>query len=576
MIAKKIAEIFRNIAKILEIKGENVFRARAYERAAGNLESLGEDLQDLINENKLTEMPGIGVDLASKIIEIVKTGKLKFLEELKKSIPEDLLDLLNIPSVGPKHAKLFYEKLKIKSISELEKAAKEGKLLKLAGIREKTVQNILKGIELVKKGKEAMAISEAVSGSSEFIKYLKNVPEVKKISVAGSTRRFKEIVRDIDILVASNNPVKVMDIFVKIPSIKDIIAKGDTKSSVRTKEGIQVDLRIVEEKSFGAALLYFTGSKNFNIKLRQLAIKKNLKINEYGVFSISKSNNKKESYISGETEEDIFKTLSLQYIEPELREDNGEIELASSNKLPALISLKDIQGDFHAHSKYSDGQNSIEEMVEAAKALGYRYINIADHSQSLKVARGLSIQTLKVKKNEIERLNSKNKNFKILFGSEVDIGSDGKLDYSDSILSEFDVVVAAIHSGFKQSRQQLTKRLVNACKNKFVDIIAHPTGKLWGTRGPYEIDFEELFKAACDYGTVLEINAYPFRLDLNDINCRMAKENKIKLAIGADAHLAEQLKSMYLGVAVARRGWLAKKDVINTLPYEEVLRLFKR
>lgn len=574
MISQKIAEIFRNIAKILEIKGENVFRVRAYERAAGNIESMGEDIQDLINENKLTEIPGIGEDLASKIVEIVKTGKLKFFEELKKTVPEDLLELLNIPSVGPKHAKLFYEKLKIKSIPELEKAAKEGKLLTLAGIKEKTVQNILKGIELVKKGREAMNISEAVSAAGEFLRRLKDIPEVRKISVAGSTRRFKEIVRDIDILAASNNPNKVMGTFVKLPPVKDILAKGKTKSSIRTKEGIQVDLRIVEEKSYGAALLYFTGSKNFNIKLRKLAIKKNLKINEYGVFSVPK--NKEEKYLSGKTEEEIFKTLGLEYIEPELREDNGEIELASSNKLPKLISLGDIQGDFHAHSKYSDGQNSIEEMAEAAQKLGYRYINLTDHSQGLKVARGLSPQTLKVKKDEISRLNSKNKDFKILFGSEVDIGSDGKLDYPDSILSEFDVVIAAIHSGFKQSKQQLTKRLVRACKNKFADIIAHPTGKLWGTRGPYEIDFEELFKAACDYGTVLEINAYPFRLDLNDANCRIAKEKGVKLAIGTDAHLAEQLKSMYLGVEVARRGWLTKKDVINALSYEEALKMFKK
>lgn len=590
MISKTIAEIFRDIAKILEIKGENVFRVRAYERAAQNIEFLSEDIQDLINENRLTEIPGVGDDLAQKIIEITKTGKLKFFEELKKSIPEGLLELLNVPSVGPKHAKLFYDKLGIRGVKELEEFARRGKLLELEGIKKKTVENILKGIALLKKGRERMDLAQAINTADKFIQPLKNNPYLQKISACGSLRRMKETVRDIDILVVSDNPDKIMDAFLRLPLVKDVRAKGLTKSSVITKEGAQIDLRVVEEKNFGAALIYFTGSKNFNIKLRQLAIKKKLKINEYGVFRVSSvgvrlpdgkgsasgGKGNQEAYLCGESEEEVFASLGLQFIEPELREDLGEIELSAQGKLPQLLTLKDLKGDLHAHSQYSDGQNSIFEMAKAALELGYEYLNLSDHSQSLKVAGGLSVRDLKIKRTEINKLNSKLKDFRILFGSEVDIDSGGKLDYPDNILAEFDIVTAAIHTGFKQSKQQITKRLVKACKNKNVDIIAHPTGKLWGTRDPYEIDFEEFFKAASDYGIVLEVSAYPLRLDLNDVNCRKAKEKGIKMAVSTDSHNIDQLKFMPLGVATARRGWLTKDDVVNSLSRDGLLKLFKR
>lgn len=573
MASKTISDIFRAIAKILEIRGENVFRARAYERAARNIESLSEDIQDLINENRLSEIPGVGKDLAQKIIEITKTGKLEFFEELKRSIPEGLLDLLNIPSVGPKHAKLFYDKLKVKSVKELEESARAGKLLGLEGVKEKTVLNILKGIALFKKGRERMDLAKALKAADEFIKPLKKNPCALKISACGSLRRMQETVGDIDILAVSAYPDKIMDAFLRLPDIKDVSAKGLSKSSVITKEGAQIDLRIVEEKSFGAAMIYFTGSKNFNIKLRQLAIKKNLKVNEYGVFKVSKAG--RETYLCGKNEEEVFTSLCLQFIEPELREDRGEIELAARDMLPRLLTLKDIRGDLHAHSQYSDGQNSILEMAKAARDLGYEYLNMSDHSQSLKVAGGLSIEDLKIKRAEINELNSRMKDFRIFFAAEVDIDSEGALDYPDNILAEFDIVIAAIHTGFKQSKQQITKRLVRACKNKNVDIIAHPTGKLWGTRDPYEIDFEEFFKAASDYGIVLEVSAYPLRLDLNDINCRRAKEKGIKLAVSTDSHTTDQLKCMSLGVATARRGWLTKDDVINTLSADELLKFFK-
>ncbi len=565
----EVSQIFHEIAKILEIKGDNPFRIRAYERAAQNIEGLTEDIEGYIKEDRLTEIPGIGKDISGKIKEIVKTGKLKALADLKKTIPEGLLDLLNIPSVGPKTAKLLYEKLKIKNISDLEGAIRKNKLGGIFGIKEKTIENISKGIELLKRGKERMTLARAVLVADEFVNALKKLPTVKKISTAGSLRRQKETVRDIDILVISAQPKKVMQAFTSSPSVRDVLAEGQTKASVRTKEDIQVDCRVLEEKSFGAALLYFTGSKNFNIKLRQLAIKKGLKINEYGVF-------RNDKLVCGRTEEEIFKLLGMPYIEPELREDNGEIELAINHTLPKLIDIKDVKSDLHVHSKWSDGGNTIEEIVRACLKRGYTYAAITDHSQSLKVAGGMTARDLKKKKEQIEKINQKLKTFYVLYGTEVDIDSDGKLDYKDEILKEFDLVVAAIHTGFKQSKEQLTKRLIKACQNKYVHIIAHPTGRLWGTRDAYEIDLDELLKVANQTNTFLEINAFPQRLDLNDLNCRRAKEMGVKLALGTDAHTTEQLENMKLGISVARRGWLSREDVINTLSVEELLKTIRK
>jgi DNA polymerase (family 10) len=565
----EISAIFRDIAKILEIKGGNPFRIRAYERAAQNIEGLTEDIENFIRQDRLTDITGIGKDLAERIREFVAKGKIRIYEDLKKSIPEGLLDLLKIPSVGPKTAKLLYEKLKIKSIPDLEAAIKKNKLEGIFGIKEKTIENILKGIALIKRGKERMHLAQAILIGDEFMGVLKKLPQVKRISPAGSLRRQKETVRDIDILVTSVQPKKVMAAFTRIPSVSTVLAKGETKSSVRTKDDVQLDCRVVEEKSFGAALLYFTGSKNFNIKLRQLAIKKGLKINEYGVFRGNR-------FVCGRTEEEIFKILRMAYVEPELREDTGEIGLAKAFKLPQLIEIKDVKGDLHVHSEWSDGGNTIEEVARACQKRGYSYVAITDHSQSLKVAGGLTPQELKKKRPEIDKVNARLKGLRILYGTEADIDSEGKIDYKDEILKNFDVVVAAIHSGFKQSQKQLTKRLIKACQNKYVHIIAHPTGRLWGTRDAYELDFETLFKVAKETNTHLEINAFPNRLDLNDLNCRRAKEMGVKLALGTDAHTTEQLENMKLGVAVARRGWLSKKDVINTLSLEELLKEIKK
>ena len=569
MINLRVVQVFRDIAKILEIKGENRFRIRAYERAAQNIEGLSEDLEDFIREDRLREISGIGKDLSERIKEFVKTGKIRLFEDLKKSIPPGLLDLLKIPSVGPKTAKLLYEQLKIESVAQLEKAIKNNKLQGIFGIKEKTIENILKGIGILKKGKERMTIAQAVLIADEFIKALKKLPEVKNISAAGSLRRYKETVRDVDILVVSEKPKKVMAVFTKLPAVGDVLAKGNTKSSVRTRDDVQVDCRVVEQKSFGAALLYFTGSKNFNIKLRQIAIRKGLKLNEYGIF-------RKEKFIAGRTEEEMFRTLGMSYIEPELREDNGEIELARKFELPGLIEFKDLKGDLHVHSTWSDGANTIEEMALAAQDMGYSYIAISDHSQSLRVAGGLSIADLKKKKAEIDKINKKLKNFRVLYGTEVEIDSEGNTDYKDQVLKEFDLVIAALHSGFKQSREKLTKRIIKACMNKYVHIIAHPTGRLWGVREAYDVDLEQIFEVAKETNTQLEINAFPARLDLNDLNSRRAKEKGVKLSLDTDAHSIEQLRYMRLGVSLARRGWLSKEDVINTLPLEQLLRAIKK
>jgi len=564
-----VAEIFRHIAKILKIKGDNPFRIRAYEKAAQNIESLKDDIANLAKERRLLDVPGIGEDLANKIQEIVSTGTLKLYEELKKSVPEGLLELLNIPSIGPKTARLLYEKLHVKSIADLKEAIEKDRLKGIFGIKEKTIENIKRGIEILEKGKERLPLAMALKIADEFINPLKKLPQTKLISPAGSLRRQKETVRDIDILAVSDKPGRIMDVFVSLPAVKEILAQGTTKASVRTWQDIQVDCRVVEEKSFGAALMYFTGSKNFNIKIRQLAIKKGLKINEYGVF-------KNTRFLAGCTEEEIFKLLGMDYIPPELREDTGEIELALKFALPKLVTIPDIKADLHVHSKWSDGANTIREIVDCCRKKNYRYVAITDHSEGLKVAHGLDVAQLRRKKKEIEEINKKLKDFLVLYGTEVDIDTEGNLDYKDEILKEFDIVVAAIHSGFKQSKEKLTQRIVRACQSRYVHIVAHPTCRLWGVREACELDWKKILKVCYETNTALEINAFFQRLDLNGLYSRMAKEAGVKLTIGTDAHNLEQLDAMALGVSVARRGWLEPNNLLNTLDADALLKSIKK
>lgn len=568
---REIAQIFYEMGEILEIKGDNPFKIRAYYKAAQNMESLTEDIEKVVQEDRLNELPGIGVKLALKIKEYVTTGKLRAYEKLKKKVPSGLIKILSVPGVGPKTAKLLYEELKIDSIEKLKKAAREHKISQLPHLKEKTEENILKGIELIKRGMERMSLGVALPLANEIVGALKKLPEVKEINPAGSLRRKKETIGDIDILITSTRPAKVMDVFTDLPCVSQVIAHGETKSSILTKEGIHVDVRVLNPRNYGAALQYFTGSKEHNIALRTLAAKKGYKISEYGIF-----NKKSGKRLAGEKEKDIYKILGLSYIEPELRENRGEIEAAKANRLPKLIEESDIRGDLHIHSNWSDGSASIEKIVEAAKKRGWEYVAICDHSKSLKIAGGLSDKELKEQIREIQKLNKRLKGFRVLAGIEVDILKDGTLDYSDELLRQLDFVVAAIHSGFKQSREQITERIVKACENKWVDVIAHPTGRLLGERAPYEVDLDKVIKVAKQTGTFLEINAYPKRLDLNDIHSRKAKEGGVKISIGTDAHTLDQLDYMTIALTAARRGWLEKKDVLNTLPVDRLLKKLKR
>ncbi len=563
---QRVAEVLRNVANILSLLDDNPFRIRAYERAAQNIEGLSEDIKILIEQDKLTSIPGIGKDLAGKISLILETGTFPEYEELKLKVPEGVLKILEIPSVGPKTAKLLYQRLGIDSIQALEENIYKGRLVGLPGIKSKTIENILKGIELVRKGKERLPLYKALEVASRFLEPLKRTKGVKYIEPAGSLRRRKDTIGDIDILVVSSSPQKIMEAFVKISTVKQVLAKGHTKSSVLTKDDIQVDLRVVEEKSFGAALMYFTGSKAFNIKVRQIALKKGCKINEYGVFKGSK-------YVCGKNEKEIFDFLGMQYIPACMREDNGEIELALKRRLPRLVSSKDILGDLHVHSKYSDGGHSVEEICEFAKSLGYKFIGITDHSRSLKVARGLSIDTLKKKIRHIKELNKKFKNFRVLCGAEVDILNDGSLDYPDNILKKLDIVIAAIHSGFKQSKDKLTLRIIKALRNPYVDIIAHPTGRLWGVRDSYDIDLDRIIDECLKYNKALEINCFPQRLDLNDANARLARGKGVLLSLGTDAHILDQLRYMNLGLDVACRAWCTPKDLVNCFRVEQIFAL---
>ena len=566
---QEIAAIFNEIAGLLEIKGENPFRIRAYKRAAQNIEGHTKNIADLSRE-ELLEISGIGKDLADKIGEYLKTGKVASYEDLKKEVPAGLAELLSVPSLGPKTAKLLHERLKIKNIDELEKLAREHKLSGLPGIKEKTEENIIRGIELLRRGKERQPLGRVLPLASVIVEYLKKNAPVKKISVAGSLRRMKDTVRDIDILITSSNPHDVMKTFVHLPDVKEVLMHGATKSSIITSEGIQVDLRVVEEESFGAALAYFTGSKEHNIRLREMAVKKGLKINEYGIFR--EKDNKR---LGGKNEEDVYAILGLQYVPHEMREDRGEIEAALNKALPKLIELKDIRGDLHVHTNQSDGSHTVEELISAAKERGYEYIAITDHSKGLGIARGLNEERLMEEKKAIDALNKKLRGFKLLMGIEVDIRSDGRMDFSDEVLAKMDIVVASIHSGFRQSKEQLTKRLVSAMKNPYVSVIAHPTGRLIGERDPYEADIDYILKIAQETGTALEINAYPLRLDLNDIYAKTAKELGIKFVISTDTHLVSQFDYMFYGVSIARRGWIEKKDVLNTMGYNSLVKALR-
>ncbi|MGE5190161.1 MAG: DNA polymerase/3'-5' exonuclease PolX [Gemmatimonadota bacterium] len=562
----QIAQAFNEIADLLELKGENPFRIRAYRRAALNVEGMSQDLAAL-SDAELAALPGIGKDLAGKIRQHVATGRIDLREELKREIPAGLLEILRVPGIGPKTARMLFEKRRIGSLGDLEALAREGKLAGLPGIQEKTEENIRKGIALLKRIAERQPLGKVLPLAREIVDRLRKEVPSGTFELAGSIRRCRDTIGDVDVLGTGNDPEAIVSAFVRLPVAHEVVERGPTKCSVRTAEGVQVDLRVVERDSFGAALQYFTGSKAHNIKLREMASRRGLKINEYGVFR-----EKDARRIAGAEEEDVYAAMGLPFIPPELREDAGEIEAAREGTLPDLVALGDIRGDLHVHTSWSDGSHDLDTIVAAARERGYRYIAVTDHSKGLGVAHGLDEKRLREQTALIDAANATLRNFRILKGTEVDIRSDGSLDLPDDALSPLDIVVASIHSGFRQSREQLTMRLVSAVRNPLVSVIAHPTGRLLGEREAYDVDMEAVFREAARRGTALEINAYPMRLDLSDVHAKEAKRRGIPLVVSTDTHVRTQFDFMAYGVSIARRGWLEKKDVLNTLPAASLLK----
>ena len=555
----EIARAFDLIADLLELKGENPFRIRAYRRAAQNLGTLTEDVETLAAQGRLDEIPGIGPDLAGKIGEYLETGRVEALESLRREVPAGLADLMGVPGVGPRTAKLLHDRLQVTDLGQLETLARAGKLRGLPGIQAKTEQNLLKGIALVRRGQARMPLGRALPLAEEIANALARVRGVKRVEPAGSVRRRKENVGDLDILVTSTDPARVMDAFARLPQVADVLERGPTKASVRHREGIQVDLRVVEPATFGAALQYFTGSKEHNIRIREMAVKKRLKISEYGVFR--EPGGKR---IAGATEEEVYAAVGLPWIPPELREDSGEIEAAQSRRLPTLVELDDIRGDLHCHTNATDGHHTVEALVAAARKRGYAYVLVSDHSRSTRIAGGLTADEALAHVERIRAIGRKQRGITVLAGSECDILPDGSLDYPDDVLAQMDLVVAAVHSRFKQPRAEMTRRICRALENPYVNVLAHPTGRLIGQREPYDVDLEAVFAAARRHGKALEINCYPERLDLNDVHARRARELGVLLAISTDTHALDQLDTMRLGVATARRAWVGPAEVINT------------
>ncbi|MFZ5907038.1 MAG: DNA polymerase/3'-5' exonuclease PolX [Nitrospirota bacterium] len=564
-----IAKIFSQVGDLLEIQGENRFRVRAYRNAARTVRELSRSVADMIREGKdLSKLSGIGRDLAGKIAEIVETGQLTLHERLKKKIPLALSSLMGVEGIGPKRIKIIHEKLGIRSLNGLRKAAEEKKLRNLPGFGVKTEQNIREELEQVEKAKKRISLTEADEIAKPMLEYLSHIRGLKRLEVAGSYRRRKETVGDLDIIAAVKKGTRIIDRFVKFEDVKKIVAKGKTRSTIRLKNGFQVDIRVLPEVCYGAALHYFTGSKSHNIAVRKIGMKQDLKINEYGVF-------KGDKRIAGKTEKEVYKTVNLTYIEPELRENRGEIEAARSNKLPNLVTLENICGDLHAHTKLTDGHSSLKEMAEAAMNRGYAYIAITEHSRRVKMAHGLDTKALAGQIEEIDKVNAGLKEFVILKGIEVDILENGSLDLPDDILKELDVVVCAIHYRFNLSKKKQTARVLRAMDNPYFNIFAHPSGRLINKRQPYDIDVAKIMAAAKDKGCYLEVNAHPERLDLIDVHCKRAKDIGLKVAISTDAHSTDNLDFMQYGIGQARRGWIEPDDVLNTRNVKELKKLLK-
>ena len=565
----EVATAFEEMADLLEIEGANPFRVRAYRFAARTLRDLPAEVGEMVAKGEdLTSLPGIGDDLAGKIKEILATGTAAAIEAQRKRVPATLTELLRIPGLGPKRVKTLAHELKIRSLSELQTAAQAGRVRTLAGFGEKTEQHILDA--LATRLAEAPRVQRAVAipYAEALVAYLEQSSGVSRVIAAGSYRRGLETIGDLDILVTAPAGHTVMDRFVAYQEVRDVLAHGATKSSVRLQSGLQVDLRVVPQESYGAALLYFTGSKAHNVVLRQLAQQRGLKLNEYGVFRGDKP-------VAGETEESVYASLGLPWIPPELREGRGEIDAAKAGRLPHLVDLQDLKGDLHAHTKATDGRHSLQEMAEAARLRGLRYFAITDHSRRLTMAKGLDSTRLLQQMEDIDQLNATLSGVTILKGIEVDILEDGSLDLPDEVLGRLDLVVGAVHSRFNLSNRRQTERIMKAMDHPHFSILAHPSGRLIGRREPYEVDMLRIIRKARERRCFLEINAHPERLDLTDIHCRMAKEEGVLLAVNTDAHSMLDLENARFGVGQARRGWLEKTDVLNTRSYAELRKLLK-
>lgn len=565
-----IAKVFYDIADLLELKQENQFKIRAYQKAARSIEHQSVELEQLATEGRLREVPGVGEAIAKKITELVTTGRLAFYENLKAEFPEGISTLLSIPGVGPKTAMLLSSELGISSVDELEAAIVGGKVARLYRMGDKTAENILHQIQALRRKDQRIPIGEALPIVDEISARLKEVPGLKNLAPAGSLRRFRETIGDIDIMGTTDNAPEVIRTFTSLPMVKEVLASGTTKASVVVSGGLQVDLRIVEHDSFGSTLQYFTGSKQHNINLRERAHRMGLKLSEYGITKLATEELEKFA-----TEATFYERQGLQFIPPELREGQQEVERAERGAIPRLVELSDIKGDLHVHTDWSDGRDSIEEMALAAKALGYEYLGIADHSGGRGIARGLDAERLRQQIAEIKELNHRLSGIHIFCSVEVDIRADGSLDMPDELLAELDLVTAAIHSGLNQSQEQMTRRITGAMENPNVDVLAHPSCRLLPGREPVAVDMEAIFRAAARTNTMLEINAMPSRLDLKDIHVYRARELGVKLVISTDAHSAEHLQFMRFGVGVARRGWCQPSDILNTRPLDEMIAYLK-
>ena len=566
----EVARVLKEMALLLEVEGKDSFRPRAYHRAVRVIASLGEDVALVAARDELTDIPGIGKGLAEVIKDYLDDGKVAKLEELRTRVPIKVMELDAIPGVGPRTIKLVYDKLGVTDLQSLQKAADEGRLENLPGLGTKTQEQILQGIEVAKSGLERTLLAVGLAEAEVIVGHLRRLEAVKRIDMAGSSRRRRETIGDIDILVDADSAKEIMEVFVNMDGVADVMAHGDTKSSVRLRSNLQIDLRVLPSESYGAGLQYFTGSVDHNVRLRGIAQKKGLRLNEYGLF-------KGEERIAGADEEGIYEALGLSWIPPELREDRGEIEAAQEGELPTLITLDDVRGDLHSHTDQSDGKNTIEEMLDAAQEKKYEYFCVSDHTQSLTIANGMDEERLLKRIDEIDELNASGRwKLKILKGAEVDILKNGELDITDDVLSQLDVVTVSVHSRMKDSKKVMTERVCAALEHKYAHILGHPTGRLLLKRPEFEIDLQQVFDVAVKNNVIMELNAHPHRLDLNDGNLRVAKKLGLKIAINTDAHWIEELDHMRFGLYQARRGWLEKDDVINTLPLKQMLKSLKK